>query len=209
MSAVYYGGPEPIGYGSLLRKALLFQDFSSVTGLKGFGSMKLENLGNETSSGDTGDDSTSQSRGSPSSGNNLNPVAFVAAAVAALVVVLLALFFIRRRRQRSSDSVSKHRELTDDEDDLGFDTDGEAATPPRKSYILGEDDDTNYSLPRPESTARHGPDEECSSPTCEICEARRQSGTRFLVAENGVEQINSRLPRDSYRNYQANDTVDL
>ncbi len=205
MSAVYYGGPEPIGYGSLLKKALLYQDFSSVTGLKGFGSMKLENV----SSGDppSEDSVDSTSRSSPS-GNNLNPVAFVSAAVAALVVVLLALFFIRRRR-RSSDSVSKHRELTDDEDDLGFETDGEAVTPPRKSYVLGEDDDTTYNLPRPESTARHGPDEECSSPTCEICEARRQSGTRFLIAENGVEQINSRLPRDSYRNYQADDTVDL
>lgn len=162
-------------------------------------------------------------------GNSVNPGAFVAAGVAALTLVILALFVVRRRRS-SDESLSKHRELADD-DDGGMSTDdetmqnvtAETETPPRKSYIVGENESLQswdsrrtgmdgqevYVANVAAMDYRHSPHHMCSSPNCEMCEQKRQQGTRFVMADSGMDGHASFIPSESARQYEHEDTVDL
>ena len=165
---------------------------------------------------------------SQSNGSSVNPGAFVAAAVAVLTLVLVSLFVVRRHRNSSADSQSKHREFTDDEDDLGHETDENTAMSPagpvRKSYVVSDNslEDSFYSgrsggegqeiykavdRSRQQRDFRYEPHDECSSPNCEACEMKRRSGTKFVAADTGIQSlITQDLPP---REYEADDTVSL
>ena len=156
--------------------------------------------------------------------DKLNPGAFVAIGVASLILIFVALFVCRRRRRSSDDSLSKHRELPDDEDDEGgMTTDDDEtmqASPPRKSYVVGENeslqswtsrqpgDGQEVYMAAAATDYQHSPHHECSSPNCEACEKKRQQGTRFVMADPGIEAP-TYLPADSARQYEQDDTVDL
>jgi len=182
------------------------------------------------SPGDDGDrdgDAIGIDKDTSPEGSSVNPGAFVAAGVAALTLVILALFVARRRRN-SDESLSKHRELADD-DDGDMSTDDEtmqnvtAVTPPRKSYIVGENESLQSWGSREVGEDgqevfvanvsaldyRHSPHHMCSSPNCEMCEQKRQEGTRFVMADSGMDQHASFVPSESARQYEHEDTVDL
>jgi hypothetical protein len=165
---------------------------------------------------------------------SVNPGAFVAAAVAALTLMLVAVFVAKRQRDRSTDSISKHREFHDDEDndsDLGNETDDNTAVTPipamtpqspppqqRLAYIVGDDESWNTgrsSAMGQEILAssaltellQHGPHVTCSSPNCEVCELKRQMGTKFVASSAAMDSP----PREELppRRYEAEDTVSL
>jgi hypothetical protein len=166
---------------------------------------------------------------------SVNPGAFVAAAVAALTLMLVAVFVAKRQRDRSTDSISKHREFHDDEDndsDLGNETDDNTAMTPipatpqspppppqqRLAYIVGDDESWNTArssavgqeiLASPALTEllQHGPHVTCSSPNCDVCELKRQMGTKFVASNAAMDSP----PREELppRRYEAEDTVSL
>jgi hypothetical protein len=167
---------------------------------------------------------------------SVNPGAFVAAAMAALALMLVAVFVAKRQRDRSTDSISKHREFHDDEDndsDLGNETDDNTAMTPipattpqsppppqqRLAYIVGDDESWNTGLsssamgqemlasPALTELLQHGPHVTCSSPNCEVCELKRQGGTKFVASSAAMDSPSrEELPP---RRYEAEDTVSL
>lgn len=229
---VFFTGDDPVGFADILRQALLMWPFN-ITGLLGIGNLEVTEgpTNRETpiptpspsrASG-TIDGITGGEDRSIDGGNSVNPGAFVAAGLAALVLVIVGLFVIRRRRQ-SDDVMSKHRELQND-DEGGMTTDDDdtlqnvtVASPPRKSYIVGENDSLQSWNSRKAKDGQevfiastqfqHSPHHECSSPNCEACEIKRQQGTRFVLADSSSDH-NEYMMSQSTRNYEQNDTVDL
>ena len=208
----------------------------NVTGLLGLGNLVVtEGTGTLTSSptaspgeGDGNRDPGVSSINASAEDKSVNPGAFVAAALAGLTLVFLALFVAKRRRD-SDESLSKHRELQDDED-LGLTTDDDdtlqnrEAIPPRKSYVVGEGesvqswdsqlvpdhDGQEVYAASPVMDYQHSPHHMCSSPNCELCEQKRQQGTRFIMADSGKDQHMSFIPsEENDRDYEHDDTVDL
>jgi hypothetical protein len=232
-SDLYYYGDAPVGFGDSLRQAILYWPFN-INGLNGFGDIQVAQGDGGSSNGvvpsDVAPTPGPVDRGAPplvasqqsESGRGGNPGAFVAAAVAALTLVLVALFVVRRSRSSSSDSLSKHREFTNDEDDLGNETDENTAnTPPRKSRIVGDgslDDSWNSGYTASGRQLQYEgyktrlqdfqqePHHECGSATCEACAIDRERGTQFVLADLGMGPTMQNLPP---RVYAADDTVNL
>lgn len=250
---LYFFGDVPESFGDQLKQAILFWDFN-IDELLGFGDVQVTetvvDTGDDEEDGDVADEDEDGGTPTPGPGtrdvspvdgtvtgidrsegssNRANPGAFVAAAVAFLTLVLVALFIVKRHRYHvSSDSISKHLELTDDDIDMGNETDDNTAMTPMPPplpdvYVVGDDESyiANRSSdghevyraslsnhPGFSDIVHHGPNEQCSSPNCQACEAQRQSGTRFVGANAGTESpvSNSDLkPRE----YEADDTVSL
>ena len=236
-SVLYYSGDSPEGFEELIRQAFLMWPFD-ISGLLGFGNLQVtEGSDSLTSSptaspgdgnGTRGDSGVNGINAASPEGSSVNPGAFVAAGLAALTLALLALFVARRRRY-SDESLSKHRELADDED-AGLTTDDDdtlqntAAVPQRKSYVVGEGDSIQswdsgrngndgqevYAAPSPVMDLHHSPHHMCSSPNCEVCEQKRQQGTRFVMADSSMDQHSSYIhSEENDRDYEHDDTVDL
>lgn len=233
-SDVFYNGDAPVGFEDLIRQAILMQSFN-VSGLRGLGNLIVtEGSGASAPAAAPGDEDGNRDPGvssinSAADDKSVNPGAFVAAGLAGLTLVLLALFVARRRRY-SDESLSKHRELQEDED-LGLTTDDDdtlqqrEVIPQRKSYVVGEADSVQswdsrkspgndgqevYAASSPVVDYQHSPHHMCSSPNCELCEQKRQQGTRFIMADSGNDQHVSFIPsEENDRDYEHDDTVDL
>jgi len=240
---LFHNGPAPQGFAEQIRQAILMWPFS-IPGLLGIGSLEVTEVPDDgstpapvtpapvtapTPAPIAGSPVVGIQDRAPSGGDSVNPGAFVAAGVAGLILIIVALFVVRRRRN-SDESLSKHRELGDDEDDGGLATDEDDetmqnvtidSTPPRKSYVVGEDEslrswDSRHAgadgqevyVASPAMDFQHSPHHECSSPTCEACEKKRQQGTKFVMADSGIDTP-TYLPAESDRNYEQEDTVDL
>lgn len=109
-----------------------------------------------------------------------------------------------------------------------------APPPPQKSYVVGDTSVdgswitsrsagegqevyaaavaqhpgyADFSRTREQEDYRHDPYHNCSSPNCVECEMKRQSGTKFVAADHGIDtSITQHLPP---REYEADDTVSL
>lgn len=240
---LFHNGPAPQGFAEQIRQAIIMWPFR-ISGLLGIGSLVVTEVPDDGSTPapvatpaaaptaapitDRDGPVSGIEDNAPSGGDSVNPGAFVAAGVAGLILIIVALFVVRRRRNNSDESLSKHRELGDDDDDGGLATDEDDetmqnvtidSTPPRKSYVVGEEESLRswdsrgangqeVYVASPAMDYQHSPHHECSSPTCEACEMKRQQGTRFVMADSGIDTP-TYLPAESDRNYEQEDTVDL
>jgi hypothetical protein len=237
-ATIFYNGVGPPESGGLLRQALFLLPAGSITDFQGWGEIELivstkqppsEPGNNTTAPTDQGNAPVTDSDESKGlePGRTPNSIAFVAAAAASLGVILAALFLIRRRRKETDENVTKIRELTDDEDDLGIETNddsvvngrtpssyvvGRATVAPKMAYVLNDEFSTQDSANDPptvyRSAHRHGPYETCNSPTCEICAVRRENGTRFIAADS-FHETSRTMSSQRKRNYKTDDTVQL
>lgn len=60
-----------------------------------------------------------------------------------------------------------------------------------------------------EDVGRHGAGQTCSSPSCQICESRRQQGAKTKFVRNQKYDPKPASPSSQDRNYMSSDTVDL
>jgi len=151
-----------------------------------------------------------QNRVAPDDGR-LSAGAAVGIAFAALAVVLLAVFAVRRKRRQSSSRDIKPVLTVDDEDDALMAYSDMQEEP--KVHVLGEEDSLMLSqgeavevmsVMQTDAARQH---EYCSSPSCDICEQRRQSGgVQFVETATALPES---LPPDATRSYVADDTVTL
>lgn len=221
-ATVFYMGTEPPMAGGKLRQALFLLPAGSITGFQGWGEIAVLAPGETpratsptTPATDRGVNPASEENKGVEPGKSANSIAFVAAAAGSLVVILAALFLIRKRRKQS-EKADQIRELTDDEYDLGMETNDESyddgyreeTAVPKQAYVLNDEFSTHESKNGHEvyRNVRHGPYETCSSPSCDMCEAKRQEGTRFIVA-NSFDEKHRRSTSSSSRRYAARDTV--
>ena len=156
--------------------------------------------------------------------SNLTAGGIVGVVVAGLAVLFLVLFASRNRRgARRAGAAMKHRQFTADDDDSNAAYVGEEdyhkdKAAERMVHIVGEDDSlleaetddgqaqqllyATSKLAEDQSLTSHS----CSSPNCELCEMKRQSGVAFV--QTG-EPKRPRLPPDAERSYILSDTIEL
>ena len=174
--------------------------------------------------------------GEPIESDDPNYGLIVGATAGALFVSLLALLLFRRKSEQRNESEAtralKHRQFTEDEDDMHSgrgDTEDGMSKPPIARVINDSDDGTietsyvssNRSGQRPVALpVPFDKDEihalslaeieahECSSPNCEICEAKRQRGAIHFVRAS-VDSLNGAVRSLPSRQYVSNDTVEL
>jgi hypothetical protein len=247
---LYYNGNEPNDFPVALRQALLYWNWN-ISGFLGFGDISITTTSNSTAGGGSSSPAPAPTPIAPramgptvsgiqkseKSKSRVNPTAPIVASLAAVILIVVATFVVRRRKQNSDDSISKHRELVDDDGDgldpgmetdidPGMETDeytadyASARTPP-KSYVVGDGDSTfeeshqgqevfaaSLEQHQEYEDFRQAPHHQCSSPNCDACEAKRQQGIKFVTAETGFEHA-PHLPPNATRDYDAEDTVSL
>lgn len=157
---------------------------------------------------------------SPDDGR-LSAGGIVGVTLGVLVVVLVGVVAAQRRNRimAQNEDLLKHVQYTYDEDDgesvVVHDVTLQSPVSNRRVHVIDEDDSlisnplsTRMEMPMLSSPAMEGLHHEwCSSPNCEVCEWRRQSGGVQFIAPETL--FTDHVPYDAQRHYGSNDTVEL